>query len=310
MKVISAAPRATYAGKLCLFSALAVLAALALPVRLSAQRFRHGSKVTTPTTTPPVTRASQHAFDVATIKPSDTRNPLPPSVDITPDRFQATGVTLKELIKIAWNLNYGADEQIAGGPPWVASTHYDLDAKEDAALATELAKLPQQQRGDEVRAMLRDLITQRFRLQVHHESRDQSIYDLVVSKGGPKLLPAAQPTVSKDGNKPDKPSRWVRFAGVGELEGYSADISTLVTALSMQPEIGGRLVVDKTGLNGSYDFTLKWTPDIFLNANQTAANAGPSLFTALQEELGLKLDSAKAPVDRIIIDRVSPPSAN
>jgi uncharacterized protein (TIGR03435 family) len=83
-----------------------------------------------------------------------------------------------------------------------------------------------------------------------------------------------------------------------------------VTVLCMQPEIGGRLVLDKTGLTGNYDFTLKWTPDIFLSANQTAANAGPSLFTALQEELGLHLESARAPVDQIVIDSVSPPAAN
>ena len=254
--------------------------------------------------------APQHEFDVATIKPSDTRNTLPPSVDITPDRFQATGVTLKELIKIAWNLNYGADEQISGGPLWVSNTRFDLDAKEDAALAAELARLPQQQQGDQVRAMLRGLITQRFGLQLHHETRDLPVYELVVAKSGQRMLPAADPSAAKSADATDKPRRWIRIAGVGELEGYSADISTLVTVLSMQPEIGGRLVVDKTGLTGSYDFALKWTPDIFLNANQTAANAGPSLFTALQEELGLKLESAKAPVDRIVIDRVSLPAAN
>lgn len=293
MKPISTASRATYAGTPFLFPVLAIIL-FACPLAASSEAAQ------------PL-HAPQHVFDVATIKPSDTENPHPPSVNITHDRFQASGMTLKELIKVAWNLNYGADDQVSGGPPWVSSTRFDLDAKEDAALAAEVARLPQQQQGEQIRAMLRDLITQRFCLQLHHESRELAVYQLVVAHGGTKLLPAAQPAVSTDG-KPDKPSRWVRFAGVGELEGYSADISTLVTALSMQPEIGGRLVVDKTGLTGEYDFTLKWTPDIFLN--QPAANSGPSLFTALQEELGLKLDAAKAPVDSLIIDRVSPPSEN
>lgn len=253
-------------------------------------------------------------FDVATIKPSDANNPPPESVNVSPDRFQAVGMTLKELIKVAWNLNYGADDQVAGGPPWIASTRFDLDAKEDTELASEIAKLPAEKQGDEVRAMLRDLITQRFQLQLHHETRELSVYELVVAKGGPKLLPAADPSASSKpsdlAGERERPRRWIRFAGVGELEGYSADMETLVTVLGMQPEIGGRMVLDKTGLAGNYDFKLKWTPDISLSANQAATSPSPSLFTALQEELGLRLNSAKAPIDRIIIDHVSPPSAN
>jgi uncharacterized protein (TIGR03435 family) len=78
----------------------------------------------------------------------------------------------------------------------------------------------------------------------------------------------------------------------------------------MQPEIGGRLVVDKTGLTGKYDFTLRWTPDMGQGADQPGADAGPSLFTALQEELGLRLQPTKAPVDMLVIDHVELPSAN
>lgn len=301
VKDISTALRAVCAGawlfRPALVSLPAVLLALgALPAAAQAA--------------PPAHRA----FDVATIKPSNGNNPPRESIDVTPDRFQATDMTLKELIKVAWDLNYGADDQVAGGPPWVASTRFDVDAKEDAGLAAELAKLPQPQRGEAVRAMLRDLITQRFQLRLHHETRQLPVYELVVAKGGPKLMPAADPAAtSKPADRSgtqDPPRRWIRFAGVGELEGYSTDMETLVTALCMQPEIGGRMVLDKTGLTGNYDFKLKWTPDIFLSASQSAANSGPSLFTALQEELGLRLDSAKAPVDRVVIDGVSPPSAN
>jgi uncharacterized protein (TIGR03435 family) len=251
----------------------------------------------------------QRSFEVATIKPSDPKNTPPESVDISPDRFQAVGMTLKELIKVAWDLNYAANDQVAGGPPWVSTTRYDLDAKEDAALAAELSKLSDHQQGVEIRAMLRDLITQRFSLRIHHETRQLAVYDLSIAKGGPRLLPAPDPAPKPDSPQ-EKPHRWIRFAGVGRLEGFGADTSTLITVLSMQPEIGGRLVLDKTGLTGIYDFTLKWTPDILLNASQAAANTDPSLFTALQEELGLRLDPAKAPVDRIVIDSVSPPIGN
>ncbi len=175
-------------------------------------------------------------------------------------------------------------------------------------MAAEIAQLPHQQQGEQIRAMLRDLITERFRLQLHHETRQLAVYDLVVAKGGPRLLPAAEPAPPQDPNSTRRPNRWIRFVGVGELLGYSADMETLVTALCMQPEIGGRLVVDKTGLTGNYDFTLKWTPDILLN--KASDTTGPSLFTALQEELGLRLEPAKAPVDSLIIDQVSPPAAN
>jgi uncharacterized protein (TIGR03435 family) len=255
-------------------------------------------------------QAASRTFEVATVKPSDTKNPLPPSVNITPDRFQATGLTFKELVKIAFNLNYGADEQVSGGPSWVSSARFDIDAKEDAAIAAELAKLPEQQQGDEVRRMLRTLFAERFHLQIHHETRSLPVYELVLAKSGPKLLPAAAQPGTQDGETPAKPRNFIRFAGRGQLEANGANSSMLVTALSMQPEVDGRLVLDKTGLNGSYDFTLKWTPDIGAASAAPAADSGPSLFTALQEELGLRLASARAPVDRIVIDRVDLPSAN
>ena len=297
MNHLSSAFRAAYAGVCRIFPARILLLAILVAVD------------TLPCAAIPP--SNQWTFEVATIKPSDLKNPPPPSVDIEPDRFQAVGMTLKELIKIAWDLNYGANDQVTGGPPWVSSTRFDLDAKEDVALAAEIAKLPQHQQGVEVRAMLRDLISQRFQLQLHHETRALPVYELVVAKSGAKMMPAAGTSdkPSDQDGAARTPRQWIKFAGVGQLEGYDANMETLVTVLCMQPEIGGRMVLDKTGLNGDYDFTLKWTPDIFLNANPSA-NAGPSLFTALQEELGLRLDSAKAPIDRIVIDRVSLPATN
>jgi uncharacterized protein (TIGR03435 family) len=300
MNNLYAAVRAASAGKSCFIFALTLLFA---PTLLLADL-----------PAPAQAAPAAHAFEVATIKPSDLNNPPPESVNLSPDGFQATGMTLKELIKVAWDLDYGANDQVVGGPPWTASTRFDLDAKEDPEFAAEIAKLPHQQQGVQIRSMLRDLIIQRFQLRLHHDTRELPVYELVVAKGGPKMLPGADAAtpqnIASQSDAPQKSQRWIRFVGVGELEGDSADMATLVTALCMQPEIGGRMVLDKTALAGNYDFTLKWTPDIMLNPNQSAPSSGPSLFTALQEELGLRLDSARAPVDRIVIDSVSPPVAN
>jgi uncharacterized protein (TIGR03435 family) len=249
------------------------------------------------------------SFEVATVKPMDEKNPHPPSVNIAGDRFDATGMTLKELIKIAYDLNYGADRQVSGGPAWIGLTRFDIQATEDQALSVELQKLPEEQRGDRLRLMLRGLLGERFKLQLHHGSAELPIYDLVKVKSGSKLLPSVPQTASSNQDHPAKPRSWIRVAGKGLLEGNDADAQMLVTVLSMQPEVGGRLVVDKTGLTGNYDFTLKWTPDTVVSTD-AGVDAGPSLFTALQEELGLRLEPGKAPVDVLVIDRVELPSAN
>lgn len=250
------------------------------------------------------------SFEVATVKPLDAKNPHPPSVNISGDRLSATGMTLKELIKIAYDLNYGADQQVSGGPAWTGSARFDIEATEDPALGEKLQKLSSEERGKQLREMLRGLLADRFKLQVHHVSSELSVYELVTARSGSKLMPsvAHAPTINEDSST--KPRSWIRFAGKGLLEGNDADAATLVTALSMQPEIGGRLVVDKTGLTGKYDFTLKWTPDMGQGADPPAADAGPTLFTALQDELGLKLQPTKAPVDVIVIDHVELPTAN
>ena len=217
---------------------------------------------------------------------------------------------MKELIKIAYDLNYGADQQVSGGPAWTGSARFDIEAKEDPALGEKLQKLSSDERGKQLRQMLRGLLADRFKLQVHHESSELSVYELVMPKSGSKLMPSVAQPSSIDADNSAKPRSWIRFAGKGLLEGNDADAATLVTALSMQPEIGGRLVVDKTGLTGKYDFTLKWTPDMGQGADPPGADAGPTLFTALQEELGLRLQPTKAPVDVIVIDHVELPSRN
>ena len=127
------------------------------------------------------------SFEVATVKPIDAKNPHPPSVTISGDRFSATGMSLKELIKIAYDLSYGADQQVSGGPAWTQSARFDIEATEDPTLGEKLQKLSSDERGKQLREMLRGLLADRFKLQVHHDSTELSVYELVTAKSGSKL---------------------------------------------------------------------------------------------------------------------------
>jgi uncharacterized protein (TIGR03435 family) len=250
------------------------------------------------------------AFEVATVRQMDAKKPHPPSVMISGDQFEANGMTLKDLIKVAYDLNYGADKQVTGGPAWTASEQFDIEAKEDGALSEKLKKLPKEQRGVQLRQMLRDLLAERFGLQLHHETSELPVYELAIAKNGPKLTPApSEPIVTKL-DSATRPRNLIRVVGKGQIEARDADTPMLVTLLCTLPEIDGRLVVDKTGLTGKYDFTLSWTPDTGQPADPSSPDAGPSLFTALQEELGLKLEPKRTPVDMIVIDRAELPTAN
>jgi uncharacterized protein (TIGR03435 family) len=256
-------------------------------------------------TTPP-------SFEVATVRSSDPQKPLPPSLSFSPDRFDARNMTLQNLIAIAYHLTYGADQQISGGPGWIRSEKFDIAAKEDETVKTQLHKLPPEQQGDENRRMIRDLLAERFGLKVHHETRDLPTYVLLVAKGGPKLRSA----VLNPHLPANVPPTRINVMGKGFLEGHDADIALLVQVISSQSEIGGRTVIDKSGLTGKYDFTVKWAPDSTTDTLSSRAETNsqpeslPSFFTALQEQLGLRLASTKQPVDVVVVDSADKPSEN
>jgi uncharacterized protein (TIGR03435 family) len=261
--------------------------------------------------------AATPEFEVATIKPSDPNKPGG-MMGFDEDKFMTRGQTLKAMIKFAYNLNFGTDQQISGGPSWVGSAKFDVQAKEDAETAAALQKLPGEQRMATIRPMLQALLVERFKLKVHHETKELPIYEMTVVKSGLKMTPSVDAPVAVDGSKPAAPKGWhgLQVQGRGKMEGRGAGTEMLSNVLGMQPEIGGRMVVDKTGLTGRYDFMLKWTPDEGLGSASTAYagaptdTSGPSLFTALQEELGLKLEGTKGSVDTIVIDSVEMPSEN
>jgi uncharacterized protein (TIGR03435 family) len=249
------------------------------------------------------------SFEVATIKPS--RPGAPGGRVIGPqgeDRFVAKNATVKALIEFAYTID--SDRQMVGLSDWITSQRYDIDAKVSDAEVEAMLKLPPLRRMDPYRLMQQSLLADRFHLRVHFETREFPIYALVVAKGGPKLreseMDPANPT------KTLKPQS-LRIMGPGSAAGVGVTTGMLAEVLERQPEIGsghGRTVADKTNLHGLYDWTLHWTPWQGLPGEPPLASNGPSLFTALPEQLGLKLEPSKAQVDVVVIDHMEQPSAN
>jgi len=205
----------------------------------------------------------------------------------------------------------------------VNSDRYDIEAKMDGATADEVRKLSGEQNQSTREHMLQALLVDRFKLTLHRETRELPLYSLVVAKNGSKLQESKPGEPDKRGFKtPDgHPMAQGHFfrMGMGQLDGHSIGTGDIARVLAQQL---GRKVVDNTGLTANYDFTLKWTPEegqgpafrepeAGPGAGSTPApETGPSIFTALQEQLGLKLESQKGPVEILVIDHVEKPSEN
>jgi uncharacterized protein (TIGR03435 family) len=247
------------------------------------------------------------SFEVASIKLN--KSPLPlGGRHLFGDRFNATARTI-DLIKAAYGHRIPlSPDQVLGGPDWIKSEVYDIDAKlDDSLVEGEWKKLSFDQQENQVMLMVRSLLADRFKLRVRHETKELPIYALVLAKNGPKF--------AEDSTHPEIGA--VSARGRGKLEVTSDTLSGFTFILSMQPELGGGIVLDKTGLQGHYSFTFEWTPEnLAARGGQSADSAsssvssGPSLFTALREQLGLRLESTKAPVDTIVIEHIERPTEN
>ena len=235
------------------------------------------------------------SFEVATIKPvaPDAKAGRFITMQGT-HRFVGQQYTLKLLIAAAWNLNV---KTISGGPGWMESDTWDIQA------VTPGEARPTR---DRQMAMLRNLLTDRFKLTFHRERREFSIYELQIAKGGPKLKASASP--------PDDPAALIStvYPQRMQLPARNATMSDLASL--MQRAMLDRPVVDRTGLTGKYDFDLTWAPDeTQFGGDVPVASVDapdPPLFLALQQQLGLKLEPARGPVEALIVDRVERPSAN
>jgi uncharacterized protein (TIGR03435 family) len=243
-------------------------------------------------------------FEAASIKPSAPigMGMVNIGMQMLPGgRISMTGVTPKILIQQAYGVR---DFQIVGGPQWLGSERYDITAKPEGAASPE-----------QVKVMIQGLLADRFKLQFHRETKELPTYALVVAKGGPKFS-ASKPEEgpSEGSDKPKGPRIMMKGRGQFEIEG--APVTALATQLS---QVVGRSVIDKTELSGNYDFKLEWTPDesgrgMVKEAGgdrpSPADTQGPSIFTAVQDQLGLKFESTKGPVEILVIERAEKASEN
>jgi uncharacterized protein (TIGR03435 family) len=253
--------------------------------------------------------ALDYKYEVASIKPSKLTNTrwIP-----SPDGFNVSGVTLRWLLSAAFQIL--GDYSLSGGPAWLNSDRYDVEAKMDPDVAEAFNKLSNDDRNAARQHMIQALLAERFGLVFHRETREMQVYMLVIGKNGSKLHEAkpgdTYPNGIKTSNGPGGAGVMTMMGGPGGtfiVTAQGVPLSSFIPQLSGN---SGRPVIDKTGLTGIYDFTLTYALDQNASAGATFDSTGPSIFTAIQEQLGLKLEPGKGPVEVIVIDHAEKPSGN
>jgi uncharacterized protein (TIGR03435 family) len=245
---------------------------------------------------PPKTMAPDAplVFDVATVKPSDPNRPGK-LFTVRGLEVMTINTTLSDLITMSYNIH---TKQIVNGPSWMEQDKFDLTGRPKAEGVPNT---------DQLRGLIRSLLADRFKLTVHTEKRDLPAYGLTVGNRGHKLTPNTS-------NPNGLPA--LLFKGLGNMPAINATMNDFARLLTQA--VLDRPVVDRTGLEGRFDFTITWTPDesqfrsMGVNVPPPPADGSgpPGLFTAVQEQLGLRIDSITAPVDVVVIDRVERPSEN
>jgi uncharacterized protein (TIGR03435 family) len=237
------------------------------------------------------------AFEVASVRVQKEDHGGP--IQFNADGFTAVGAPLEYLIRIAYNIT--RDNSVRGLPPWVASDRYVVSAKVAESDVAEWKTYTAAQR----RQVLQRFLADRFHLALHPEKVESPIYSLVVAKGGPKLKQVKPP----DGD----PRGFMEANAAGVEIGHHVTVAGLVDMLSRSFFGLDRQVFDNTGLTGNYDFTLTFEPmQPGAASSETASEPSgrPSIFAAIEEQLGLKLEPTKGPIDVLIIDHVERPSEN
>jgi uncharacterized protein (TIGR03435 family) len=248
------------------------------------------------------------AYDVVSVKP-DKAGSGNVRVRSLMGQYSATGISLKMLVQSAYNLK--VEEQISGISGALSDERFDIEAKVDEETLAALKSMSDEERSEQRRLMLRAALEDRFKLKVHSEKKEFPIYALTVAKGGPKLKAAISGDTYANGMKgPDGIAHGDSiFSNNGTLTGQGIPMTRLADYLGA---LLHRMVEDRTGLKGKFDFTMQSTPeDRQAGAEDNGAtNTAPSIFTALQEQLGLKLESTKGLMDTIVIDHAEMPSEN
>jgi uncharacterized protein (TIGR03435 family) len=240
------------------------------------------------TTSAALAQATPFKFEVASIRPSKAdehaRSHIVSSAH--DGRLTVINVPLKMLLQFAFDV---PESQIIGAPAFTTEK-FDIEARSDPATDDQLAKLDSAQAKLQKRLMIQALFTDRFKLASHTEPRQLPIFNLIVTKSGPKLQQAKSEGKTYNGHR-------------GMIDDQGVTLNVFAEQLASQV---GRPVVDKTAVDGSYDITLKWTPEDRTDPSEPAV----SIFTALEEQLGLKLESTKGPVQILVIDHLEKPSDN
>jgi uncharacterized protein (TIGR03435 family) len=235
------------------------------------------------------------SFEVATIKPSNPAARGKALVMRDPRTFVTVNYSVADMISFAYSLH---PRQIAGAPSWMETELFDIQA------TPEPAGMPNVK---QIQTMLQKLLTDRFKLTFHRDKKELSVFVLTLGKSGPKLIAS-----TGDSNGPPG----LGFGGLGTMFAQNANMGDF--AATLQSTVLDRPVVDQSGLAGRFDFQLKWTPDDSqfpglkgqLPPARDDVEAQPDLFTALQQQLGLKMEATKAPVGVIVIDTVQKPTEN
>ncbi|MGH9606818.1 MAG: TIGR03435 family protein [Terracidiphilus sp.] len=256
---------------------------------LSALSTPHGQAQQKPAA---ATENSQPTFEVAAIKPSKPGDGNH-NWDDSPGRVSIENYTLRRLISVAYGLK--SESQVLGGPKWVRTECFDTVAKADDAETEAMQKMNRQQWVQARSQMLQAFLADRFQLKVSSGERRMSVFALVVSKSGAKFMPS-----------PEKNSRGSDFSGWnGRLTATNISMDEFAHDLANFDEVGGRLVINRTGLPATFDLKMNFTRD---HGDGIPADAVyPGLFTALKEQLGLELKPEKAPVPVIVVDSASEP---
>jgi uncharacterized protein (TIGR03435 family) len=224
-------------------------------------------------------------WEVVSVKPSDP--------DDKYDFFNIKGrhvVIRNESVMDILRTAYGMQKsQFVGLPDWVKTERYNVDGVADAAGTPD---------ADQMHALMRKLLAERFGLKTHREQRQMDVYALTVAKGGPRMEPSKSAPEAMPGNAGGQDN------GRQTRKYWNVSMADLAPMLQFNLD---RPVVDQTGIKGRYDFTMKWTVD---QERATEPDAPPVLFTAIQEQIGLKLEATKAPADVLVVDAIQRPAAN
>ncbi len=260
------------------------------------------------------------SFAVNSVRPTASNAQIVDRMNVQTDRFLTQGQTLRQIITFAYGLGYPAE--LSGGPKWIETDRFDIEAKPDEASLAALGKMSRDDRDEQIRLMVQSLLAERFHLKVSFVMKQQPVYVLTVAKSGLKCTPStAQPSIPvadkprfrwsaapappppPPGYVPPTPEEARLHAQALHMKATGWPFWLLVALLSHQPELGGRAVLDQTGLHGLVDCEMTWS-------QAGSDGSGESLFTAVQDQMGLKLTPTKALVETVFVDSVTQPSAN